>query len=182
MRRLLATTSTLVCIATASASIAWATAPRHDSPSSSAGAQASFPARSAHLVRIFPSGPSGSKAADVVTVGKTVPISLRLPATTAKYTATITLSFQYRTTGRGGYLVLPNVLDNTNQPIAVRPFSRNLAPSHHRASTTTIYRTMLRGGSTYRVFVTAAVTTPDGGAASVDTSRMLVELEAWPAG
>lgn len=178
MRRTLIVCAALICTAAASVSIA-AALPR--SATSTATTDVANPplVRTVHLTRFYPTGPSMSVGGGAASAYAPPAVTFRLPASASTYTAMITFSLDYRTTGSLHYLVNPDLTRGATT-VAVTPLRRNIAPSNVSASTTSMFRTSLRSGVTYALTALASVSPEGLVSGSITTSRFLVDIEAWP--
>jgi hypothetical protein len=177
MRRILMVCAALVCTAAASASVAWALP--GGATTSTTAAHPSL-ARTAHLVRFFATGPSSSVGGGAASASAPAEVSFKLPTSASTYAATITLSFEYRTTGSITYYVEPGLSRGSGTQVHAHPVSRNLAPSLQRTSVTLEFRTALVSSATYTLQPIAIATAPNLDSGSITTSRLLVDVEAWP--
>lgn len=136
---------------------------------------------SAHVSRYYASGPSAFYDGDVVGIGVIDPVRFRLPSGANTCVTMITVSFQYRTTGKGVFRVKPTVKSG-RRTLDVTPVMRDLASSNERTSTSEVFRARLRCGATYRLGIGVSAVNGAGKQKSIGTRRMLVEVAAWPAG
>lgn len=179
MRRTIITISAVLVVAAGSVATGWAVAPRHSAVASAVRTPAVQ--RTVHLVRSYPVGPSAAYSGDTGSIGLTTPLNFRLPASAEHYSATVTLSFQYRTTGRGHFYLAPTVKSGGKERDVIAPAQRNLGASGS-TSTTMVLRAGLRSGVTYSLSVGANVNRTNPKPVSIATRRMVVEIEAWPGG
>jgi hypothetical protein len=182
MQRILVAAGAVVCAGAASAAVAWAAAPRLSGATSSTTVRTPSLVRSAHVVRGYAVGPSASYSGDTGSIGVVDPIAFRLPGSAAGYTATVTVSFHYRTSGQGRFYVDASVRSGGRTIDVVSPNRRVLAATITSTSTTVVFRASLRSGVTYRLAVGANLTRDGLQAASITTRRVLVDVEAWPVG
>jgi hypothetical protein len=182
MRRTIITITAAVTVAAASAATAWAIAPQHPASASASAVRTPSLLRTAHVMRGYPTGPSATYSGDTGAIGLVAPISFRLPAQADSYTATVTLSFQYRTTGHGHFYVAPDFRSGGRSRHVAAPTRRYLAASSQRTSATLVFKAGLRSGVTYSLGVGANVQRTNPQPVSITTRSLVVEVEAWPVG
>ncbi|MBV9487393.1 MAG: hypothetical protein JO246_15205 [Frankiaceae bacterium] len=136
--------------------------------------------RTAEVKVFYKIGPGITCSGDSCGLSGPHPVSFQLPPGTS-YTATITLSFDYRTSDRGSFVIGPSLKPRTTalQP-AERPLARSVQLDTRSASFTV---TGLRGGTIYNLSVGATTRhRPLRGRVVMTTRRLLVDLIARPTG
>ena len=130
-----------------------------------------------HLVRLIRQGPSAVYDTDTGSIGVTEAIRFRVPADVNM--GTVTMSFEYRTTGSGQFTVSPVFRLDGRRIKLVQPTPRHLAPSSGFTSATVEFRARLFSGDTYGLVFTANVNRSNLQPASIHTRRMVVVVEGW---
>lgn len=156
-----------------------ASAPAADSSAPPNNSSASLSARAAvplHVMHYWLKGPATSCDADSCGVRVPAPLHFRVPAGHGAYTATIAISFNYATHGRGRMALVARLKTGTRTTL--RPAERPIA--HGSGSTTVLFDApRLPAGHSVRLSLQTQIGVPSSLKASVRTSHVVVTVTGW---
>lgn len=128
--------------------------------------------------RYYGTGPSADYSGDSGGIGQVRPLRFAVPEG-ATSTGVVEVSFQYRTKGKGPFVVHAGLEQVGGGDLVSRPDELALAPAPEPTSTTVRFLTPdIEGGHTYRVFVGVnSFFTSAGAGNHISTRRMVVTVE-----
>jgi hypothetical protein len=133
----------------------------------------------ARVIHFYPTGPGESCDGDSCGVGVLQPIPFVFRGAGTRYQATVTLSFQYRTSARGAFDAEVGVRDPSGHRLAILPAKRVLAARTVGDSTSIEFLVNgLRPGVRYDLYISALIDRRAGRRNSIETSNLLVVVEA----